>query len=97
LHFAPIMMTKWRMRWTRDRLEMYAKFWNENWSTHLGELGIDGRTLLNIILRKENGRVWTEYIWLRTGTSGRLLWTQQWISWFHKRWTVSCLSEQLFI
>jgi len=34
---------------------------------------IDGRMILNCILNKWDGRVWTGFIWLKTGASGRLL------------------------
>jgi len=38
---------------------------------------------------------WIEFIWLRTGTSVGLLWSQQWASWFHKRQEISCPSKRL--
>jgi hypothetical protein len=33
---------------------------------------------------KQRGWVWSVLFWLRTGTSGGLLWTRQWNFWFHK-------------
>jgi hypothetical protein len=39
---------------------------------HLGDLRIDGRILLKLIFKKRDVRVWTGFVWLRTGTSGRL-------------------------
>jgi hypothetical protein len=38
----------------------------------LGELGIDGRIILKWILKKENVKVWTDFMWLRIGASGRI-------------------------
>jgi len=37
------------------------------------DLGIDGRIISIQILKKYDGRSWTGFIWLRIGTSGRLL------------------------
>jgi hypothetical protein len=37
------------------------------------DLGIDGRILLEWILGKQSGKVWTGFICLRKGTSGELL------------------------
>jgi hypothetical protein len=37
------------------------------------DLGIDGRIVLEWILGKLGGKVWTVCIWLRIGTSGELL------------------------
>jgi hypothetical protein len=34
---------------------------------------VNGTIILKWILRKQDGRVWIEFIWLRIGTSGRLL------------------------
>ena len=42
----------------------------EGW-THLEDLGVDGRTLKQI-LKKWDGRAWTGFIWLRIGTHGGL-------------------------
>jgi len=39
---------------------------------HLEDLGID-RILLNLILKKYKGTAWAESVWLRIGTSDRLL------------------------
>jgi len=38
------------------------------------DLGVDGKIMLEWIIRKKGGKVWwTGCIWLRMGTSGRLL------------------------
>jgi hypothetical protein len=34
---------------------------------------VDGRTILQLILRKEDGKTWTGFIWLRIWPSGRVL------------------------
>jgi hypothetical protein len=41
---------------------------------HLIDLGIDRWIILKCMLRKRDGKSCTEFIWLRTGTSGGLLW-----------------------
>jgi hypothetical protein len=38
-----------------------------------GDLGVDGRIILEWNLEKMDGKVWTGCIWLRIGTSGGLL------------------------
>jgi hypothetical protein len=40
---------------------------------HLEDLGVDVRIILEWILGKYSGKVWTRFIWLRIGASGRLL------------------------
>jgi len=39
----------------------------------LEDLVVDGRITLDSILEKYDGKMWTGYIWLMTGTSGRRL------------------------
>jgi hypothetical protein len=39
-------------------------------------LGVDGTITLDWNLGKQGGKLWTECIWLRIGTSGGLLWTR---------------------
>jgi hypothetical protein len=39
--------------------------------------------------------MWTGFIWFGMGTSGRLLWTQQWTFGFHKRRWISWVAEWL--
>jgi hypothetical protein len=39
----------------------------------LENLGIDGKIILEQILKKMGGRVWTGLIWFSSGTSGGLL------------------------
>jgi hypothetical protein len=50
-------------------------FWLENLKgrDHLEDLSIDGRIILERILGKYDGNIWTGFIWLRIGTSGGLL------------------------
>jgi len=43
---------------------------------HLEDIIIDRRITLKGMLKKYHGNSWTGLIWLRAGTSGRLLWTQ---------------------
>jgi hypothetical protein len=47
-------------------------------------LDVDGKIILKSILKKYSVSVWTGLIWLRTGTSGSLLWTWKLTIRFHK-------------
>jgi hypothetical protein len=40
---------------------------------HSEDLCVDERIILEWILGKYGGKVWTRYIWLRIGTSGGIL------------------------
>jgi hypothetical protein len=42
---------------------------------HSEGVGVDGRIILEWILEKQGGKLWTGCIWLRIGTSSGLLWT----------------------
>jgi hypothetical protein len=63
-----------RMRWAGhvERL-MKMRFAYNILVGKLGRLGVDGKILLEWILRKYGGRVWSEFFWLRMRTSGGLL------------------------
>jgi len=51
---------------------MYTQFWSEDLKgrDHLEDLGTDK------IVEKQDRRMWTEFIWLRTGTNGGSLCSQ---------------------
>jgi hypothetical protein len=54
---------------------MLTIFWVEylKVSDYSEDLGVEGRIILERILGKWGGKMWTEYIWLMIGTSGKLL------------------------
>jgi hypothetical protein len=58
-----------------ERDEMHTKFWSEKLKgiDCLENVGTDERIILEWILEKEVGMVWTGFIWIRAGTSGELL------------------------
>jgi len=40
------------------------------------DIGVDWKIILEWILEKWCGKLWTGYIWIRVRTSGELLWTR---------------------
>jgi hypothetical protein len=40
---------------------------------HMKDLGVDGRIILKMILKKWVGEAWTGLLWLRVGTGGERL------------------------
>jgi len=61
---------------THERFEKWIKkFWSENLKgrNHSEDLGIDGKIILERILWKQIGKVWTGFIWVRIGTYSDLL------------------------
>jgi len=61
------------MRWAGN-VERMGEMKNAYYiSDHSEELGVDGKIILEWILVKKGGKVWTGFIWLRAGTSGGLL------------------------
>jgi hypothetical protein len=53
----------------------HTKFWSENLQGRdlSEELGVDEKIILELILRKQGGKMWTGFIWHRIGSSGGLL------------------------
>jgi hypothetical protein len=54
---------------------VYKRFCSESLKgrDHSENLGVDGMIILEWILQKYDGNLWTGFIWLRIGTSGGLL------------------------
>jgi hypothetical protein len=54
---------------------MHTVFWLKDLKgrDHWEDLLVDGRLILEWILGKRGGKVWTGFIWLRRGTAGGLL------------------------
>jgi len=40
------------------------------------DLDVDGKIILEWILQNQIWKLWSGFIWLRTGTSGRYLWAR---------------------
>jgi hypothetical protein len=56
-------------------MRIYTQFWSENLKErdHSEGLVVDWKIILEQILGKYVGKVWTGFIWLRIGTSGGVL------------------------
>jgi hypothetical protein len=54
---------------------MHTKFWSENLkgTIHLEDIGVDGRIISEWIVQKQDGKVWTAFIYFRLRTSDGLL------------------------
>jgi hypothetical protein len=63
------------MSHARGRRGMHIEFWLENQKDreNYEDLDVVGRPILKWILEKRDEEVWTEFLWLRIGTSGWLL------------------------
>jgi hypothetical protein len=57
------------------------------WQRHMWKVPTDisGKIMKTWALKKLDVKIWAESIWLGTETHKRLLWIQQWTSWFHNR------------
>jgi hypothetical protein len=64
---------------------------------HSEDLGVDGRIILEWILQKQSGKVWTGLIWLRIKDKLRVLVGTVMNLRRHKRWGISLLAEQLSV
>jgi len=58
-----------------ERREMHTKFGQKTLKgrDNSEDIGVGRRTILEWILGKQRGKVWTGFIWLRIGSSGGLL------------------------
>jgi len=76
-----------RMRWRGIKhiweRWMHTIFWLEilKGRDHPEDLGIVAKIILEWILGNYSRRMWTGFIWLMIGTSGRPLWTLHGVSW----------------
>ena len=71
----------WQVWWTG---EIHRGFWWRNLRKRVlwEDQGIDGRKLLKWILKKWDW-AWIDFIWLRIGSRGVLLWIRYWHIRFH--------------
>jgi len=59
-------------------LDFYARVWLDNLKErgYSDDLDVDGKIILEWILGKQGGKIWTGLIWVMIGISGGLLWTR---------------------
>jgi hypothetical protein len=64
---------------THGRDEKFVVFWLENLKgrDHSEDMDIDGRIILGWVLRKQGGKVWTGFVWLRIRATVMNLWVPQ--------------------
>jgi hypothetical protein len=72
--FIICTLTSRRMRWVgyvgRMEESMPTKFWLKNSKgRELQELGVGGRLTSEFLFEKQDEKLWTGFIWFRTGTS----------------------------
>ena len=75
--FTPVspILGLWHALWRR---EVRTRCWwgNPKERDHLEGLGLNGGIILKSVYEKQDARAWTGLIWLRIGTSSRLLWSR---------------------
>jgi hypothetical protein len=59
--------------WTDGKCVKYFGHKNLKGRDHSEDLGVDGRIILELILGKQGGNLWSGFIWLRIESSGGLL------------------------
>jgi hypothetical protein len=79
------------------RRGMHIRSWwkSQKERDHQEDVEVGGRILLQWILKKYDGLLWTGFIWLKIGTSDGILLTREWIFEFHKMLGISFIAETL--
>ena len=87
-----IWVTKWRITVMWWRWEVHTEFCWESEAITLPRYIWQDNVKMNF--KERDGRAWTGLVWLRVGTSCRLLWTRYWTFVFHKMRWISWLAEE---
>jgi len=76
---------------------MHTEFWSDilKGRDHSEGLDVGRKTILKWVLKRQVGKVWTVFIWLRVRTSGGLFWTRWWALEYHKSLGISWPAEWL--